>query len=84
MSDYNGWKNRQTWNIALHINGDEIIYRNACRLVSAIGKKPTIKQTQDIVDELFDEMTSDGVSTIDRAIDWKAIREVLEEARSRR
>lgn len=30
---YNGWKNRQTWNVALWINNDEWLYRLACEYV---------------------------------------------------
>jgi hypothetical protein len=26
---YNGWKNRDTWSVALHINNDELLYRSA-------------------------------------------------------
>lgn len=26
---YNGWKNRDTWSVALHINNDEPLYRKA-------------------------------------------------------
>jgi polyhydroxyalkanoate synthesis regulator phasin len=79
MAGYNGWKNRQTWNIALWLGNDEPYCNDAIRQVSVIGKKPTIAQTRLIVNEVFDEMTPDGVSTLDEAIDWKAISELLEE-----
>ena len=79
MAGYNGWKNRQTWNISLWLGNDEPYCNDAIRKVSVIGKKPTIAQTRLIVNEVFDEMTPDGVSTLDEAIDWKAISELLEE-----
>ena len=78
MAGYNGWKNRETWNIALWLGNDEPYCNDAIQMVSVIGKKPTTDQARIIVNEVFDEMTPDGVSTLDSRIDWKAISELLE------
>jgi hypothetical protein len=37
--NYNGWKNRQTWNVALWINNDEPIYRAAVEFVERSKSK---------------------------------------------
>ena len=38
---YNGWKNRQTWNVYLWIGNDEPLYRAACDFLRKYkGKAP--------------------------------------------
>ena len=41
MSDYQGWKNRATWNIALWINNDFQLYSQALEFINDYkGKNP--------------------------------------------
>lgn len=37
---YNGWKNRQTWNVSLWINNDEPLYRQAKLFMERFGDEP--------------------------------------------
>ena len=73
---YNGWANRETWNIALWIQNDEPFYREACRFMRGYrGDTPY----RDLIDGigLTTESTPDGVAYADRAIDDAAIDEML-------
>ena len=38
MSTYNGWKNYQTWNVALWIGNDEGLYRSAVDYMQNVNK----------------------------------------------
>lgn len=38
---YNGWKNRETWNVALYINNDEPLHKQAVSFMKTYkGRKP--------------------------------------------
>lgn len=79
--DYNGWKNRQTWNVALWINNDEPLYREAVAYVKerkAAGKKATyynfIKRAG-----LVGERTPDNISYSGTRLDYPALNEMMDE-----
>ena len=54
MTTYNGWKNRETWNVALWCDNEEAIYRDR------IARGPMdAKQTEEFVREWFPNGTPD-------------------------
>ena len=79
MPEYNGWKNRQTWNVALWINNDEGLYRAA---VSFVKNRPTSEAPYlDFIAEmgLENEATPDGIAWDDGDLDLVALDEMMRE-----
>ena len=76
-TEYNGWKNRSTWNVALWLGNDEGYYNAARSLaqrkprLGAVGAKAFVMHT------LGWDRTPDG----DRlgSVDWQAIAECIRE-----
>ncbi len=67
----NGWKNYVTWNVALWIQNDEGLYRDA---------RPCDTYEQFLIArELFGESTPDGVSWNDSGLDIEALDEMIAE-----
>lgn len=76
--DYNGWKNRQTWNVALWINNDESMYRLAVAYVQKHGKKATYHGFIKSIG-MVGESTPDGISYSGSRLDHKALNEMIRE-----
>ena len=69
--DYNGWKNRETWNIPLHLNNDEALYNQM-----EIPFK-SVAELKRFCFMVFGETTPDNIRIDSPKIDWKEIMEAL-------
>jgi hypothetical protein len=69
---YNGWKNRETWNVALWIQNDQALYELARRL-------PSYESFCCQMDYPEFSATPDGVKWRDPAIDVEALDRMMEE-----
>lgn len=79
MSEYNGWKNYETWNVALWIGNDEFLYSEAKR---ARSYGPFVKAMRSYQDPEVNNLcfeTPDGVKWSDSEIDTDAIDEMIGE-----
>jgi hypothetical protein len=83
MSDYNGWKNRATWNVALWLGNDEGLYLAAVEYVDAsCGHDRRISWDGFIAwAGLRGERTPDGYKFDGRGLDRRALAGVLAEYR---
>lgn len=58
---YNGWKNRETWATALHINNEQGLQEEVERLVkSAKDKRDLETMLEEYIDSLWDMMIDEG------------------------
>lgn len=75
---YNGWKNRQTWNVSLWINNDESLYRSAVEFMNRYkGRAP---YTMFIYESgLRDERTPDGIGWFSTRLDYRALNSMMRE-----
>ena len=74
MADYNGWKNRQTWNVALWLGNDEGLY-NLMREFAGQGYEVLANELR----ELGHIETPDGVAYNDSGLDIEALDELVNE-----
>ena len=69
-TDYNGWKNWETWNVALWISNHEATYKVAQRYDSYDHLIPRLEL-------MWGQMTPDGARWMDGTIDTAALDEML-------
>ena len=69
---YNGWKNYETWNIALWLGNDEGLYNLA-------REERTYKGVQEALRECGIIETPDGVAYNDSGLDLEALEECIAE-----
>ena len=72
---YNGWANYHTWNVALWIGNDEMIYRHA-KANQNLGYRKWAKR---FIDEFGEYITGDGVAWLHDDIDTDEMDEMLAE-----
>jgi hypothetical protein len=77
--EYNGWANRSTWNVALWLNNDELLYKRAVYFMKAEkhiqSKNPYKSFIKDNNMEL--DKTPDGIKLISQSLDYKALNEMM-------
>ena len=70
---YNGWTNYETWNVALWLQNDEVIYAHA-KQNKNLGYKNWARRFRD---EFGEFTTGDNVQWLDPAVDLDAMDDVL-------
>ena len=81
MYNYNGWKNRQTWNVMLWIANDEPLYKAAVDFMSTYkGKTPYKAFTRYM--GLQGERTPDNIAWISTRLDYRELNEAMQDFKS--
>jgi hypothetical protein len=83
-SDYNGWKNYETWNLNLWVQNDEGFYGSMVEELRDIldrhesdWENVSLAEVRGMFRDVIGSKTPDGVSTSDPAIDWYELSDAL-------
>ena len=78
MTEYNGWKNRATWNVALWINNDEGLYTVAVEFMRSYkGKRPYGAFAKEMF--MHDDRTPDGYKCCGKALCYRELNDMMRE-----
>ena len=76
QAEYNGWKNRNTWNCALWINNDYPLYLSATLFMKDYkGTKPYRDWVR--IAGLEDAATKDGCKWIDNSLAYSELNDMM-------
>ena len=75
-TSYYGWKNYETWNVALWIGNDESLYNDA-RAFHRLGYKEWVRHMRAMFGDGTFVATPDGVNWNDSKLDIEALNELL-------
>ena len=75
---YNGWKNRQTWNVALWIGNDEGMYRAAVDFARSCKSRAVYRLFVER-EGLAGSNTPDGIKWDGSKLDYRALNAMMRE-----
>ena len=78
MASHNGWKNRQTWNVALWIGNDEGLYRAAVDYAKRYRGRATYRGFI-TAEGLNDDRTPDNIAWAGARLDYRALTSMIRE-----
>ena len=79
MTTYNGWKNRDTWSVALHINNDESLYRSAVGFMQDNPSKDNPYIAFILGKYMANMVTPDAVEYMSDKLDFPALNDMMRE-----
>lgn len=78
MEGYNGWKNRQSWNVMLWIENEEPLYRAAVSFMRGYKGRAPYAAFIKRMGMQYDR-TPDRIAYISTRLDYKALNEAMRE-----
>ena len=79
--EYNGWKNRQTWNVSMWLNNDYGIYKAAVQFMEKRTHPKANNHYARFIKEqgLADERTPDRIKWLSNSLDYEALNAMMRE-----
>jgi hypothetical protein len=79
VETYNGWKNRDTWNVALYIGNSESLYRAAVAFMKDNPSKENPYIAFILNQYMTHMVTPDGVEYMSDTLDYPALNDMMRE-----